>query len=477
VSTVFSMPSLGADMTDGVITEWLVAPGDEVTRGQIVVIVETDKSDIEVEIFEAGVIDELIVPEGERVAVGTPIARLRAVDGEPSPETGAGEATAPELTAGDDMVPDATTPDAPHPVTAAAIPGVSGPGVSGPGVSGPGVSGPGVSGITSPLVRHLAEELHVDMAVVHGSGPGGRVHRDDVLAASRHADTVPVTPRARILAAQFDVDLHQVKPAGAVITGDDVLAHSSAPGASTTTPTPAPARNVASAQPAAVDPKRRAIASLMTTSWSEIPHYHVGTRIDVGDPLARLREVNEHRPVTERILPAALLLYAVARAARAVPQLNGWWVDGAFVQAESVDLGVVVSLRGGGIIVPTITRADERSADDIMVQLAGLVGRARANKLRSSDVSRASLTVTNLGDLGAEVVYGVIHPPQVALVGLGAIHDEPWAHDGMVGVRPVVHATLSGDHRAADGLVGATFLSKFNAALRNVDLPDPQEQP
>jgi pyruvate dehydrogenase E2 component (dihydrolipoamide acetyltransferase) len=457
VSAVFSMPSLGADMTDGVITEWLVAPGDEVTRGQIVVIVETDKSDIEVEIFEAGIIDELLVPEGERVAVGTPIARLRAGDGEPASEQPAPETSAPERSADDAVTAHTTTPDAPHPVTAAAA--------------------PGAAGITSPLVRHLAEELHVDMAVVHGSGPGGRIHRDDILAASRHASTVPVTPRARILAAQLGVDLHQMTPVGAVITGDDVLAHAATPAAPPPAAAPVPARNVASAPPAAVDPKRRAIASLMTTSWSEIPHYHVGTRIDVGDALARLREVNEHRPVTERILPAAVLLYAVARAARAVPQLNGWWVDGAFEQAESVDLGVVVSLRGGGIIVPTITRADERSVHDIMVQLAGLVGRARANKLRSSDVSRASLTVTNLGDLGADVVYGVIHPPQVALVGLGAIHDEPWAHDGMVGVRPVVHATLSGDHRAADGLVGATFLSKFNAALRNIDLPNPQEQP
>jgi pyruvate dehydrogenase E2 component (dihydrolipoamide acetyltransferase) len=267
------------------------------------------------------------------------------------------------------------------------------------------------------------------------------------------------------LAAELRVDLAEITPAGAVITGDDVLAHR--------------ARTVVVAEPPqrATDPRRRAIASLMSKSWAEIPHYHVGTRIELSTAIERLRAVNEHRSITERILPAAVLLHAVARAAHAVPQLNGWWIDGAFEQAEHVDLGVVVSLRGGGIIVPTITRADERTVEDIMAELGGLVGRARANKLRSSDVGRASLTVTNLGDLGADVVYGVIHPPQVALVGLGAVHDEPWVADGELTVRPVVHATLSGDHRAADGLVGATFLTKLAAALRQPELPEPQEQP
>jgi pyruvate dehydrogenase E2 component (dihydrolipoamide acetyltransferase) len=210
---------------------------------------------------------------------------------------------------------------------------------------------------------------------------------------------------------------------------------------------------------------RRAIAAAMERSWREVPHYHVATRIDLSRPTAWLSEENLRRPVRERLLPAVLLLRATALAAANRPELNGWWIDGGFRAAERVDLGVVVSLRSGGLVVPVITGADRLDLDQLMARLRDLVTRARRGRLRSSELAPASITVTDLGDVGVDAVHGVIHAPQVALVGYGAIREEPWAERGMLAVRPIVHATVAGDHRASDGRTGARFLSTIAALL------------
>jgi pyruvate dehydrogenase E2 component (dihydrolipoamide acetyltransferase) len=144
---------------------------------------------------------------------------------------------------------------------------------------------------------------------------------------------------------------------------------------------------------------------------------------------------------------------------------NGWWRDGRFDAATDVRLGVVLSLRTGGIVVPTIAAADELSVDAMMARLAELVQRARQGRLRASDMGDATITVTNLGDRGAETVNGVIHPPQVALVGIGAIRDDVWVANGVPVVRPTATVTLTGDHRAIDGLTGSRFLDRMQTAL------------
>jgi pyruvate dehydrogenase E2 component (dihydrolipoamide acetyltransferase) len=429
MTTEFTMPSLGADMDDGVIVEWRVAPGDAVERGQIVVVVETDKSEIEVEIFHDGIVEQLLVDEGERVAVGTPIARLGAVD------------QAPCEPAADAAVPPVPAAETAAPAAGAAVPAVE--------TAAPPVP----QGLTSPVVRHLAEELHIDLSMITGSGPGGRISRADVEAAAVRptGGRRRITPRARRLAARAGIDPEAIGGADEVVTGTEVLAdagRSKSNALQPSTPDELPA-----------DPMRRAIAALMARSWAEIPHFHVGRRVVISQPLARLTAINEGLPVGERIIPAAVLLHAVARAAAQRPAVNGWWRSGGFEPAEHVDLGVVVALRGGGLVAPTIRAAETLSVVEIMQQLTDVVQRARRRALRSSDVTEASLSVTNLGDLGADYVNGVIHPPQVALVGFGAIHPEVVAIDGDVVIAETVHATLAGDHRALDGLLGAQFLT------------------
>jgi pyruvate dehydrogenase E2 component (dihydrolipoamide acetyltransferase) len=211
----------------------------------------------------------------------------------------------------------------------------------------------------------------------------------------------------------------------------------------------------------------------MATSNREIPHYHLTTTIDMHKALAWLAERNTDRPPAQRLLPAALLLRASALAAAQHHQLNGFWVDDEFRPATGVQLGVAIALRGGGLVAPAIRDADQLSVDDTMAALRDLVTRSRRSALRGSELSGGSITVTNLGERGAESVLGVIYPPQVALVGFGRIVERPWVSTGDVVVRPTVTASLSADHRATDGHLGSLFLESIDQALQQPEALDP----
>jgi pyruvate dehydrogenase E2 component (dihydrolipoamide acetyltransferase) len=206
----------------------------------------------------------------------------------------------------------------------------------------------------------------------------------------------------------------------------------------------------------------------MARSTREIPHYHVSATIDLSAATAWLRTTNEGRPPAERLLMAAVLLKASALAARQVPALNGFWDEenGRLRPSEAVHLGVAVSLRGGGLVAPAIHAADRLTLDELMASLRDLVARARSGRLRSSEMADPTITVTNLGDQGADEVHGVIYPPQVALIGFGRVAERPWAQDGMLGVRPTVRASVAADHRASDGLVGARFLAALDRLMQ-----------
>ena len=445
---LFRLPSLGADMEAATILAWHVGPGDTVHRGDVVALLDTEKSEIDLEIWDGGVVEELLVAEGVEVPVGTPLARIRtdaAAPAEPTP---------------------APSPEQPAPLEQPAPPAPP----SGPTA---GHEPP----VRSPLVRHLAEERHVDLHQVHGSGPGGRITRHDVEAAApvvapppapapapapvlpAAPARPPASPRARALAAERGVplaDLVGSGPGGAIVARDVPAA---------------PAPRVREDPQLAM---RHAIAGLMARSKREIPHYYLSQDVDLGAATAWLTATNESRPVTERLLPAALLLRATALAVAAHPELNGFWQDGGFVPGEGVHLGVAVSLRGGGLIAPAILDADRRSLGDLMTALRDLVTRARAGRLRSSEMQAPTITVTSLGERGVDTVQGVIYPPQVAIVGFGRIRERPWVVDGALAVRPVVTATLAADHRATDGQTGSRLLLEIDRLLQDpasLDLP------
>jgi pyruvate dehydrogenase E2 component (dihydrolipoamide acetyltransferase) len=212
--------------------------------------------------------------------------------------------------------------------------------------------------------------------------------------------------------------------------------------------------------------QRAATAQLMVRSKREIPHYYLRTDLDLEPARAWLEEANRDRPVAERLLMSVLLLKAAALAVDEVPNLNGHWIDGGFQASESVDLGVAVALRGGGLVAPAIHGADTRSLDELMVDLRELVARARSGRLRASDLTDPSITVTNLGDQGADEVQAVIYPPQVAIVGFGRVRERPWVHESTLTVRPVVTATLAADHRVTSGHEGSRYLTAIDRRLQ-----------
>jgi pyruvate dehydrogenase E2 component (dihydrolipoamide acetyltransferase) len=420
----FCMPSLGADMESGTIVEWRVAPGDAVTRGQIVAEVETEKANIEIEIFQTGRIGELLVPVGVEVNVGTPLATVLSLDGEPGP---AAEIRTP---------PPPTMPS-----------------------SAPAEPAPLSHGrVTSPLVRRLAKTLLVDLDTVEPTGPGSAITRADVeraAASGRNPTEAPafvasrprVSPRARKRAAELGIDLTAITPPhpGAPITAGDLPA-AAAPASTATAP----------ATHRGLSP---AVGRLMERSKREIPHYYVSDDIDMTTSLDWLERTNADRSVQERLLPAALMLRAVVIAAQEAGEMNGHFVDGSFAASDAVHLGVAVSLRNGGLIAPVIRDAHTLDLSSLMAALREIVARTRTGTLRGTDVEAATITVTNLGERGASAVFGVIIPPQVAIVGFGRISERPWAAGGMVGARPVVTASLSADHRVSHGHSGARLLS------------------
>lgn len=424
------MPSLGADMEAGTLVEWLVKPGDRVKRGDVVAVVETEKAAIEIEVFTDGVVEELLVPDGQRVPVGTVLALV-------------GDGCAP--TAHEARV--------------------------------------------SPVIRRLAEQLGVDLATVTGTGPDGVISRADVERASSttvaERARIRVSPLAAAEAQRLEVDLTTLTGSGpgGAITQSDVQRAAAAlgtPEAGEAAPSNVPAvPEVAPEVPQPTPPgtgretsreqqlaMRRAIAQLMARSKREIPHYYLGTRIELSRSLAWLETENRDRKAGERVLPAALLIKAVALAVHEVPAMNGFWIDGEFRRGDGVHVGVAVSLREGGLIAPCIHDVDGRSLDDLMTALRDLVQRARAGRLRSSEMSDPTITVSNMGDQGVETLFGVIYAPQVALVGFGKILERPWAEGGLLGVRPTVHATLSADHRASDGHQGGLFLATIDRLLQ-----------
>jgi pyruvate dehydrogenase E2 component (dihydrolipoamide acetyltransferase) len=448
----FLMPSLGADMDAGRLTDWLVQPGDEVHRGDIVAVVDTAKSAIEVEVFEEGRIGELLVEPGTEVPVGTPLATIVASEGseaeaEPAAPEAEPEAAAPELE---------SEPAEPEPEPAEAEPEAAEPEAAAPEPAVPDIAEPSAARLAkmaSPPVRHLAAQRGVDLGTVHATGRGGRITRADVERAAQ-PPAAPgrrrVSPRARRLAAERGIELAAVQ--GETISGADI------PDA----PAAAPSAKQPSDRTASM---RQTTAALMARAAREIPHYYVSTTVDAQPMLHWLAEHNADLPVRRRVLPIAVLLRAATVAASAVGDLNGHWVDDAFVPGDGVHLGVATATRGGGLVTPALRHAEQDDTDALMARLTDLVRRARRGSLRSSEIAPGTLTVSSLADGGPDALYGVIYPPQVALVGVGGIAERPWAVSGMLTVRPTVTVTLAADHRATDGRTGAAFLEALTAAL------------
>ena len=211
---------------------------------------------------------------------------------------------------------------------------------------------------------------------------------------------------------------------------------------------------------------QRAIAATMTRANDEIPHYYVEQSIDMGNVSAWLRDTNASLSVSERLVSGVVVLRAVALALRKHETLNATWQGAEAVPSSEIHVGLAVSLRGGGLVAPALQHTDEGSLTDLMARMTDLVSRARAGTLRSSEMSSATITLTLLGERGAESVTPIIFPPQVAIVGCGATVERPWVVDGQVVPRPVMRVTLGADHRVSNGHQGSRFLTTLDRLLQ-----------
>ncbi len=386
------MPSLGADMEDGTVVEWLRQPGDTVARGDIIAVIETDKGAIEIEVFEAGTMTEIVVPVGEKVPVGTVLAMIDSGDAPATPTTPEPKPAEPKV-----LEPK----PAPAPVTRA------------PAVA-PAAAGGRLR--ISPVARRVAAECGIDLTALRGSGPDGAISLADVEAAPTGARPAQAAPARR--------------------TGFD---------------------------PAAM---RKAIGGAMARAKREIPHYYLRQTIDMNAAMTWLAAENERKPVAERLLAGVLLLKATALALREAPALNGFWTDDGPEPSGAIHVGWAIALRGGGLMAPAIHDADEKSLGELMAAMRDLVTRARTGRIRGSEMTDPTVTITSLGERGVEEVIGVIYPPQLALVGFGGIREQPVAVDGAVVVRPTVVCTLSADHRGSDGAQGSRLLATIDRLLQ-----------
>jgi pyruvate dehydrogenase E2 component (dihydrolipoamide acetyltransferase) len=216
---------------------------------------------------------------------------------------------------------------------------------------------------------------------------------------------------------------------------------------------------------------RRAIAAAMARSKREIPHFYLEHTVALTGLRARLDALNADRPPAERLLPAVFVIRATARALARHPGFNGHYVDGEFRPAERVHLGTAVAIRGGGLIAPAIHDADRLDLDQLMARLKDLVARARGGGLRGSELADPTATLSSLGERGVDALYGVIHPPQVALIGAGRPVRRPWAEGDAVAVREVMTLTLAADHRVGDGHAGALFLAEIGRLIETPEEP------
>jgi pyruvate dehydrogenase E2 component (dihydrolipoamide acetyltransferase) len=383
----FQMPSLGADMEAGTLVEWRKKPGDVVKRGDIIADVETQKGLIEIEVFDDGVIGELLIKEGTKVPVGTVMAIIKT-NGEVS-----------------EAKKEITPEKIPAKIQATEEKIIK---------KNAGEKFEERHLKASPLAKRIAAENNIDLSTIQGTGEFGAITKEDVENA-----------------------ITQVK-----ITKPAVKT------------------------PLQIEAIRLAVAAAVTKSNKEIPHYYLEKKIDMTKTLAWLREANSKRSIQKRLLPAALIIKATAKSLVDFPNLNAIWDNGLQLKKE-INIGFVVSLRGGGVIVPAIRNADTKTVDEIMEALNDIIPRARSMKLRSSDLTDTTISITSLGEGGADIVFGVIYPPQVALVGFGGSSQQAFVENGMLGIRPVFTATLAGDHRATDGLTGSDFLSALNNYLQN----------
>jgi pyruvate dehydrogenase E2 component (dihydrolipoamide acetyltransferase) len=443
MATDIVMPNLGFDVQHARLIEWLKQPGDPIQKGEVIAVVESDKANVELESIAAGTVLELLVQPGVEVPVGAAIARVGQAQGL------------------------RTATPTPAPAQAASA----------------SPSQPSAIEI-SPVASKLATEHGLDLSTVTGSGPRGRITREDVEAAvARQKSAAPATiasgngiralPKVRKAAREAGINLAEVTATGpkGVTTLADLHAYlqrQSAPAAEPATPavaTPAPAPRPAPLEGAHAQPLsriRQIIGRRMVESKREAPHFYVSGEFDLERAIGRLKSLPEPRPGIND-----LIQFLTVQTLRRVPALNAIFQDDTIYQFDAVNLAVAVA-REEGLMTPVLHGAERFSLSGLAQESRKLIERARTNKLQPDDLQGGTFTISNLGVIRqVDQFVAILNPPQVAILAVGTVKQRPIVIDGGLHIRHTVHLTLSGDHRAVDGMHLGQFLAAFQVELDN----------
>lgn len=427
-----TMPRLSDTMEAGTIVRWNVKEGDTVSSGDVVADVETDKATMEMPVFDDGVISKIMVEAGRQVPVGTPIAII-SVDGDDAGSIVA-VAAAPVAVAAK-SVPINSTPAK----TSVAAPSASASASA--SASSPSVQSDAVRQRVSPLARRMAEEMGISVASIVGSGPSGRVVKQDVLAAAE-----------------------RLKSGGARSVD---LVHVASPVQSATAVVPIGA----GASEVMLSGMRQAIARRLVESKSTIPHYQVTMRFNM-DPLLELRTMLNAQLEPQKIKLSVndFIVRACALAMAAHPFFNASWAGDRIILHGDVNIGVAISLpmeRGGGLVVAVLTQAQRKGLREISTETRALAEKARTRGLGPEDMAGATFTISNLGMFGVDNFTAIINPPNSAILACGAAVEQPVVRNHQLVVGHEMQATLSLDHRVIDGAMASEYLQSVKHNIEN----------
>jgi pyruvate dehydrogenase E2 component (dihydrolipoamide acetyltransferase) len=427
------MPALSPTMEKGNLARWLKKEGDMVKSGDVLAEIETDKATMEYEAVDEGTLAKIVVPEGTQdVAVNSVIAVL-AGEGEDVKAAAAGavKSAAPPKTS-----------EAPKPQAAAAKPAVPAKPAA-TATAQPAAASGGNRVFSSPLARRLAKDSGVDLARVHGSGPHGRVIARDIDAAKsgKGLRAPGAAAGAPIAPSMSDAQVRALYEDGSY----DFVPH---------------------------DGMRRTIAQRLTASVQTIPHFYETMDCDIGKLVATREEINASAPKDKDGKPAYKLsvndfvIKALALALQRVPDANVSWTDAGMLKHKHSDIGVAVSLPGG-LITPIVRNAESKSLSAISNEMRDLAARARGRKLKPHEYQGGTSSVSNLGMYGIKDFTAVINPPQSTILAVGTGEERAVVRNGQLAVATIMSVTLSCDHRAVDGALGAQLIVAFKALIEN----------
>ena len=455
MATSIVMPQLGYDMREGTVVRWIKQEGDEVAANEVIAEIETDKAVVEFKPTTGGVLRRIVAGEGEAVPVGQMIAVIGGADEElPADLTGASSTPEP---AAQPQVAEMSAP-APAPTPAGGAEEVR----------------------ASPIARRLARERGVDLATVTGSGPGGRIVEADVLAAAdaarvaADAGRVPASPLARRLAREHGIDLSTVSgtgPGGRVVEADinsAVAARAAAAPTREPAPAAAPAAELApapeGAERADLSRMRQAIASVTSGSKRDAPHFYVAVDIDMTAAMALRRDINDELPASSRVSVNDLIVKASALAIGKHPKFNSFFRGDHLQMNPSINVGIAIALETG-LIVPGIPQCENKTLAQIAAASRDLIDRANNGTLQAEEYTGTTYSVSNLGMFDVDSFTAIIFPPHAAILAVGAVKEQPVVRSGQLAIAEIMKATLSVDHRVADGAEAAQFLMEIKRLL------------